>query len=60
MKIAEYVNETRTEMKHVSWPTRKQATFYTILVILVSVAVAVGLGVLDYVFSLGLEKILIK
>jgi preprotein translocase SecE subunit len=45
-------------MKHVNWPTRSQAINYSLLVIGISVVTAVILGLFDFVFSLGLEKII--
>lgn len=60
MKIVEYIKDTRGEMKHVSWPTRKQSVNYTLLVIGVSVGVAILLAIADYVFSLGLENIILN
>jgi len=59
MKIVDYIKDTRSELKHVSWPTRKQAIVFTIIVILISVGVSLYLGVLDALFSLGLEKIVL-
>ena len=38
-------------MKHVSWPTRRQAITYTVVVIAVSLGTAVYLGLFDYFFS---------
>ncbi len=60
MKLTEYIKDTRGEMKHVNWPTRSQAINYTLLVIGISIATAILLSVADYVFSLGLEKFVIK
>jgi preprotein translocase subunit SecE len=60
MKLAEYIKETRGEMKHVNWPTRKQSVNYTLLVIGISVGTAAVLSVADYVFSLGLEKFILN
>lgn len=56
MKIVEYIKETRAELKHVSWLSRRQAMAYTILVIAVSLAVALFLGVFDYLFTAGLDR----
>jgi len=42
-------------MKKVTWPTKKETQNYTYLVIGISFAVAVFLGALDYVFTVGLE-----
>ena len=47
----QYIKDTRAEMRHVSWPTRKHAVIFTILIILVSVFVSVFLGLFDFVFS---------
>lgn len=60
MKIVEYVKETKGEMKHVSWPTKKQSVNYTLLVIGISIALALILALADYVFSLGLEKLILN
>lgn len=57
-KITEYFKETKTELKHVIWPTRRQTIFYTVIVIVLSVIIAYYLGIFDYIFSRGLEKIL--
>ncbi len=51
MKITEYVKETKAEMSHVAWPTRKQAIVYSIVVVLVSIITAFVLGLFDYIFS---------
>jgi preprotein translocase subunit SecE len=49
--MIQYLKEVRAEMKHVSWPTRTQTIVYTAVVIGISLATAVYLGLLDYVFS---------
>jgi len=60
MSLINYIKETRGELKHVNWPTRKQATNYTFLVIIISLATALILGVFDFLFSSGIEKIILK
>ena len=45
-------------MKKVVWPTKKQTTTYTLIVIGLSLGVAIFFGILDYAFNLGLEKII--
>ena len=57
-RLSNYITETMEEMKHVSWPTRNQTIMFTILVILISVAVAAYLGLFDYLFSFGLKSII--
>jgi preprotein translocase subunit SecE len=59
-KLSNYIIETRGELKHVTWPTRHQALAYTIVVILISVFVALFLGLFDYIFTLGLTKIVVR
>jgi len=57
-KITEYFKETKTELKHVIWPNRSQTFYYTLIVIILSVVVAYYLGIFDFIFSKGLEKII--
>lgn len=57
-KITEYLKETKTELKHVIWPSRSQAFFYTLIVIVLSVIIAYYLGIFDFIFSRILEKII--
>ena len=57
-KITEYLKETKTELKHVIWPSRIQTIYYTIIVVVLSVLIAYFLGFFDFIFSLGLGKIL--
>ena len=56
MGLADYIAETKVEMKHVTWPTRKQAIAFTVIVIILSVAVAFFLGFFDYIFLAVLKK----
>ena len=50
-RIAEYLRDTRGELRKVSWPTRKQATNLTTIVLAVTVVMAIFLGALDFVFA---------
>jgi preprotein translocase subunit SecE len=58
MRLFKYIKETKSELKHVSWPTRKQATNYTVLVIIISLFIAAYLGVFDYIFTKLVEFII--
>jgi preprotein translocase subunit SecE len=51
MKIINYVKDTRGELKHVSWPTRKQVTNFTMVVIGMAIFVALFLGFFDFLFT---------
>lgn len=57
-KIGNYFKETKAELKHVIWPGRKLTMYYTIIVIVVSFLLAYFLGVFDFIFSRGLEKVI--
>lgn len=47
MGFIDYLKETRAELKHVSWPTRKQAVGFTAMVIVLSFLTAALLGLFD-------------
>ncbi len=49
--IQRYFGETIAELRKVSWPTRKEATNLTIIVLIVMVAMSFLLGFLDFVYS---------
>ncbi len=51
MKLTEYIKETRAEMAHVTWPTRKQAVLYSVAVVVISIVIAFVLGAFDYIFA---------
>ncbi|HNU81412.1 MAG TPA: preprotein translocase subunit SecE [bacterium] len=59
-KISRYFQESLEEMKKVTWPTKKETYNYTVLVIVISLAVAAFLGILDYGFNLGLKELIIQ
>ncbi len=50
-KLINYFKETRVELKHVNWPTKKVAMRLTMLVIGISFAVALYLGFFDMLFT---------
>ncbi|MCK4781700.1 preprotein translocase subunit SecE [Candidatus Parcubacteria bacterium] len=55
-KIIIFLNEVKTEMKKVNWPTNKETLNYTLIVVVVCLAVAAFLGGLDYIFTTLLNK----
>ncbi len=57
-KFTEYLQETKMELKHVIWPTRNQTLLYTLIVVVLSVVIAYFLGIFDFIFTKGLEKII--
>jgi preprotein translocase SecE subunit len=50
MGVVEYVKATQGEMRHVTWPNRRQVALYTATVVAISLGVAALLGVLDFGF----------
>ena len=50
-RLGNYLRDTASEMKHVTWPTQGQAITYTFLVIIVSTVVALFLGGFDFIFT---------
>lgn len=58
-RLIDYIKETREELKHVSWPTRRQAVAFTIGVIVISLLAALYLGFFDFIFSLILKKFIL-
>lgn len=46
-----FLKEVREELSKVTWPSREQTIRYTVLVIIVAVAVGLFLGGLDYILT---------
>lgn len=57
-KIKDYFRGAISEMKKVSWPTRKQVANYSIVVIIMSIGIAIFFGILDYLLNLGLTALI--
>jgi preprotein translocase subunit SecE len=55
MSLISYFKGTAAEVKHISWPTKKEAVIYTVLIILISAFVAAYLGVFDAIFTRGIN-----
>lgn len=54
-----FIQEARTELKKVTWPTREEAIKYTASVIVISGGLALFLGGLDFVFQYILNKLVL-
>ena len=52
--IAKYFREAKSEMKKVVWPSRKQLTNNTLVVIAAVLIVGILLWILDLVFQFGI------
>jgi preprotein translocase subunit SecE len=53
-----YLRETRAELKKVTWPTREEATNLTYIVLGVTLAFSVFLGLVDWIFTHVFQLIL--
>ena len=51
LRLVQYIISAKTELKKVTWPTRKETTKHTLIVIGISLFTAFFLGILDFVFS---------
>ena len=49
--IRRYINETIGELRKVSWPTRREATNLTGIVLVVMIGMSLFLGLLDLLFT---------
>lgn len=57
--IQQYLGEVRTEFRKISWPTRRQVTTETVVVIGVVVLLTLLILVLDWGFALIANKLLV-
>lgn len=55
-KIIQYFKESKEELKKVVWPSKKETLNFTFLVIIISLGVAIFLGLIDRLLILILEK----
>ena len=49
--IIRYFQETRAELRKVTWPTRDEARNLTMIIVAVTVTMAIFLGLLDFIFQ---------
>jgi preprotein translocase subunit SecE len=58
MNLTTYLKETRNELRHVNWPTRKQTIAFTLIVIILSIVTALLLGGFDYIYTMLIKLII--
>lgn len=56
--LGNFFQETKAELKKVTWPTKKETIRHTTMVIAISLALAAFIGLVDYVFTIGLDKLI--
>jgi preprotein translocase subunit SecE len=49
--VVRFLRETRSEVRKVIWPTRREALNMTAIVLGVTILMAAGLGLVDWLFS---------
>lgn len=58
--ITQFLKETRQELDKVTWPTKEETVKLTQTVIIVTIAFALYLGALDYLFTEALNLLILK
>jgi preprotein translocase SecE subunit len=56
--MIDYLKHVRTELSHVAWPSTRTAIGHTLVVITISVGVALWVGLLDYLFTIGVSRLI--
>ena len=59
-RLQRYFQQSWAELQKVVWPTREQATRLTIAVIIFSLVLAAFIGVVDYIYTTGLQTLIFK
>jgi len=58
LKIMDFIREAKAELKKVTWPSRKQVWYSTLVVIGITLMVAAYLGVVDIVLTAVFSKVI--
>ena len=56
-KVLDYIRESRAELKKVTWPTKQQMWYSTLVVIVVTFMVSAYLGLVDLLLTVVFSKI---
>ena len=59
-RVPGFLDDIISELKKVTWPTRKETAYLTMVVIIVAVAAGIVLGLVDVVFSWLIDKALLR
>lgn len=59
-KVREYFASVRAEVGRVSWPSRREVVAFTVLVILLTLALGIYLGLVDLVLQHLLRLLITK
>lgn len=58
MKILDFIDETKREIAKVTWPTRREVSMTTIMIVLMALAGGVFFFLVDGALGFGIGKIL--
>ncbi|RJQ13844.1 preprotein translocase subunit SecE [Candidatus Parcubacteria bacterium] len=58
-RFVNYLRDVKIELKKVNWPSRSETLRYTFIVVGISLATALFLGALDFVFIRVLNKFIL-
>ena len=56
--LVRYIKEVKSEMNKVVWPTKKETTRLTIIVLIISASVALFFGLLDILFAKAIQYLI--
>ena len=57
-KVLDYIRESKAELKKVTWPTKQQLWYSTIVVVIVTLIAAAYLGLVDLLLTGIFSRIL--
>lgn len=60
MAFIQYLKDTKGELSHITWPTRRQAVSFTVLVVVLSILTSVYLGAFDTLFTTVIKKFFVR
>ncbi|MBQ7220425.1 MAG: preprotein translocase subunit SecE [Synergistaceae bacterium] len=49
--LKNFIREAKAELKKVTWPTRRQIWYWTVIVIVFTLAVSLYLGLIDFILA---------
>lgn len=53
-----YLKHVREEFTHIVWPSNRTAIAHTLVVVLIAAAIALFVGLLDFVFKSGMSRVI--
>lgn len=57
-KVLDYIRESKAELRKVTWPTRQQLWYFTLIVLIVTFISAAYLGLVDLLLTGVFSRIL--